>query len=347
MMLSFFFKPKKRRKRVVYIVGRFPQLSQTYIKNEIAALGPEYEVKIIGVSRPNFPDPNPMAHEIISDRKQILQAVKEFKPTVIHSHYVVWMDLVNEISTAAGIPYTTRSHSFDVLGPMYGQPHEAWAKVPHFVNKDNCLGLLCFPFAREALVDIGVRDDKIIDAPPVVATKKFFNRDHNGTAIINVGAALPKKKMDDFIMLSRKVRELEFNLYALGHISNELKQFNSDNDGQVNFPHPVGFDEMPSVYKHHGWLVYTACPTLKTVGWPMAIAEAQASGLGVCMANIRSDLREYVGDSGYFYDDIGELQELIRKPVDQARREAGFENAMKLDVDFHINKLTSLWDKIN
>src|SRR5262249_4676730 len=281
------------------------------------------------------------------DRKEILKAVRRFKPMVIHSHYLVWMDLVNEVSTAAGIPYTTRSHSFDVLGPMYGQPHEAWSKVAYFANRDNCLGLLSFPFARQALLDIGVRNDKIVDVPPVITTKKFLSRDANGTAIINVGAALPKKKMDDFVRLSKQVRDREFNLYALGHISDELKQYNVDHDGQVNFPHPVGFEEMPSVYKHHGWLVYTACPILKTVGWPMAIAEAQASGLGVCMANIRPDLRSYVGESGYFYDDVSELQELIRRPVDPSRREAGFENAKKLDIDNHIDKLTSLWDKIN
>jgi hypothetical protein len=32
----------------------------------------------------------------------------------------------------------------------------------------------------------------------------------------------------------------------------------------------------------------------------MSIAEAQGAGVGVCMANIRPDLREYVGPAGFF-----------------------------------------------
>ena len=36
----------------------------------------------------------------------------------------------------------------------------------------------------------------------------------------------------------------------------------------------------------------------------MAIAEAQAAGVGVCMPNIRPDIKEYVGEAGFVYDSI-------------------------------------------
>ena len=36
----------------------------------------------------------------------------------------------------------------------------------------------------------------------------------------------------------------------------------------------------------------------------MAIAEAQAAGVSVCMPNIRPDIKEYVGEAGFVYDSI-------------------------------------------
>ena len=36
----------------------------------------------------------------------------------------------------------------------------------------------------------------------------------------------------------------------------------------------------------------------------MAIAEAQADGVGVCIPNIRPDIKEYVGEAGLIYDSI-------------------------------------------
>ncbi len=55
---------------------------------------------------------------------------------------------------------------------------------------------------------------------------------------------------------------------------------------------------MPGEYKKHQWLVYTACPQINQVGWPLSIAEAQAAGVGICMPEIRPDIREYIGDAG-------------------------------------------------
>jgi hypothetical protein len=98
-------------------------------------------------------------------------------------------------------------------------------------------------------------------------------------------------------------------------------------------------------YKQHQWLVYTAAFELATVGWPMAVAEAQAAGVGVCMPNIRPDLKEYIGNAGYLYDSISEVAEIIAKPVPDEIREAGFLQAKKSDIQEHKHLLTDLWHK--
>jgi len=46
----------------------------------------------------------------------------------------------------------------------------------------------------------------------------------------------------------------------------------------------------------------------------MAVAEAQASGVGVLMQNVRPDLADYVGP-GFLFDDIEEAHRVVRGPV--------------------------------
>jgi len=103
----------------------------------------------------------------------------------------------------------------------------------------------------------------------------------------NVGAAIPKKNMGDFVALSRLLPEREFNLYALGYRSQDLEELNRTLAGRVNFVPPVDPEDMAPEYKKHAWLVYTASPEKATVGWPMALIEAMASGVGACMQEDR------------------------------------------------------------
>jgi len=111
----------------------------------------------------------------------------------------------------------------------------------------------------------------------------------------------------------------------------------------VTFHPTVEPEAMPAVYKQHDWLVYTADRQLASVGWPMAIAEAQASGLGILMQNIRPDLRQFIGPAGFLFDDIHQARRILSQPYPQEMREAGFEHCRKSDIQRNIGKLTALW----
>ncbi|MGB3655588.1 MAG: hypothetical protein WBA41_30870, partial [Rivularia sp. (in: cyanobacteria)] len=215
----------------------------------------------------------------------------------------------------------------------------------HRINHELCLGVLAFPFARQYLEAYGVRPEKIIDCFPVVNYELFHDKSANGDAIMNTGAVIPKKKMEDYIKLSTLVPEKQFNLYALGYRVDELKSVNESKGNPVNITLPIEPNEMSPQYKKHQWLVYTADFTLATVGWPMAVAEAQAAGVGVCMPNIRPDIKEYVGEAGFIYNSIEEMVDIIKKPVPKDIREAGFLQAKKSDIQEHKHLLTNLWDK--
>jgi glycosyltransferase involved in cell wall biosynthesis len=160
---------------------------------------------------------------------------------------------------------------------------------------------------------------------------------------MNIGAAIPKKRMEDFIDLASVNSELRFDLYGVGHSIDQLARYNDSKGSPVSIMPPVEPDEMPGEYKRHRWLVYTASRELATVGWPMAVAEAQASGVGVCMPNLRPDLREYVGQAGILYNSIDEVTDIIRRPVPDDMRDMGFHQARKSNIFEHKVLLTDLW----
>ncbi|HWP92267.1 MAG TPA: hypothetical protein VNN20_08740 [Thermodesulfobacteriota bacterium] len=344
--------------RVMYILRDFPQLSHTYEKNEIEAVKDECDIRIIAMKRPNISYKNHVPFSYISNLGMIREAIEEFRPHVLHSHYLDQTHILAKLSSQTNVPFTIRAHSFDTIWPgkksslfdyirLPGRdfiPHVIRKGMPS-INDDLCLGILSFPFTRPTLERAGIRSEKIYDCYPVVNYRLFHDRSPNGQAIMNTGACIPKKKMEDFIRLATLVPNMEFNLYAIGYKLGKISRLNKSVGSPVNIIPPIEPEDMPREYKKHRWLVYTASHKLKTVGWPMAVAEAQASGVGVCMPNLRPDLREYVGDAGFLYNSISEVVDIISRPFPEEKRQIGFEHARKSDIFEHKVILTSLWRK--
>ena len=223
-----------------------------------------------------------------------------------------------------------------------------WGKIKNEVISNTvsnplCLGVLAFPFTRPYLEANGARPDKIIDCFPCIDFNRFYDRSPNGDKIMNVGACIPKKRMEDFLELGLRMPEKEFDLYPVSYNVANIVQKNQAMGSPIRIHSPVEPSLMPAQYKKHQWLVYTADRQINTVGWPMAAAEAQASGVGVLLPDLRPDLKDYIGDAGYLYKSIDEVVEIISEPVPENIREAGFENARKSDVYDHKTLLTNLW----
>lgn len=194
-----------------------------------------------------------------------------------------------------------RSHSFDILG----EPTEKFEESAKFINSSYCAGVLGFPSLLPRLEAAGIKREKLIASYPLIAYDRFFDRSENGDGIMNVGACIPKKKMEDFVHLAADMPDLKFDLYAMGYQRDDIEKLNGDLGSPVNMIAPVEPRMMPAEYKKHRWLVYTGTRKIPTVGWPPAVAEAQASGVGICMKRVRPDLEDYVGGGGYLFDHIG------------------------------------------
>ncbi len=333
--------PGRRRPRILYIVQEYPQISETYIENERRVLAERYSIAVIALAQADLPFDNPAHYQVVSpgDTQRFRAAVRGFAPDVVHGHYFHLLPLVVRIARNNGVPCTLRCHSFDILS----QPEEKLRLAATAANDDACLGILSFPFTRPILERLGVRPAKIHDCWPVIDFDRFHDESPNGHGIMNVGAAIPKKNMADFLRLGALLPKRALTLYAMGYEIDRLREMNAAIGGNALIVNGVQPADMPAEYKRHEWLVYTACATRRSVGWPLAVAEAQASGVGVCMQAIRPDLAEYVGDCGYLFDTVEDARRIVSQPFPEAKRQRGFEHARRSDIRSHIRILEDLW----
>lgn len=358
------------KRRIMYLLTSYPQLSQTYVNVEINAVKDDYDLAVLATHSGDFEDDRPLPYRILNETNAIVEAVREFKPHVLHSHHLLNVELVSAVAHATNTPFTFRGHSFDAMQQRYVnersnairalrggniRPLFRWAlnrhvpshlQRPALFNDDLCLGILAFPYTRPFLEKSGIRQDKLIDCYPVIDYQMFYNEGPNGDGVMNVGACMPKKQMEDFVYLGKRMSGTHFDLYPIGHITEQIRQINLAEGEPVIIHEPEQHRFMPSIYKAHRWLCYTASRHYGTVGWPIAVAEAQAAGVGVLMPNLRPDIQDFLGGAGYVYNTLDEAKKILSQPLPDEIRSRGFEQAKLSDIQKHKHLLTDLWDSI-
>lgn len=351
-----------RKPRVMILLADYPQIGQTQIKNEIEALEQDYEIGIVtrAISQTRYANHRP--HGLARTMEEFVAHVRAFRPDVLHAHYLSELAFLGELSRRTDVPFTVRTHSTDTIGlrkqGLKGRIRQIIRRQPllenapwfrralQAVESELCLGVLALPCARPWLQRAGMRANKLIDCFPVVRIAHFDDRSPNGDAVMNIGFFTPERAMPDFLRLARKVPGRQFNLYTMGPNADRLQMQSAATGTGVNFLGPAEPEAMPAEYKKHRWLVYTADLGDPAIGWPTAIAEAQAAGVGVCLPNLRPDLAQYVGEgAGILYDSIDELPAIAAAPVPDEMRERGFLQSRKSDIEGHKHLLTDLWDK--
>ena len=257
--------------------------------------------------------------------------------------------MLEKLAHKYGIYFTIRTHSFDILNAS-PQDLKAYCKA---ANSPWCLQVICFPAFKKILIKYGLNEEKIIPCWPVINYKRFYDPEKpiSTKRILGVGAALPKKDYKKFVDLAANMRDsgFEFNLHITGYEVGSIQAYNRQRGNPVKTIKHVHQEEMPEIYRQHDWLVYTSIPKVNGVGFPLSIAEAQASGIGVCWQELpgrREEQLEYLGGAGYLFKSIEEIPALIQQPYPEEMRLKGLENAKKCDIESHKVLLTQAWDSI-
>ncbi len=196
----------------------------------------------------------------------------------------------------------------------------------------------------------GVSKRTVNSAWPVVKIKRFYNAEKPSITgrVLCCGAGVEEKKAHrDFVDLAVLMKDsgLDFDLYTKGNDTDNFKVYNESKGSPITitFSEPEG---MGAVYRNHDWLVYPSSTRIARVGLPVSIAEAQASGIGVCwqeMPGRRQEQLDYMGGAGFLFKAIDEVPEIIGQPYPDEMRKRGLENSKKCDVDIHKQMLVETW----
>ena len=351
-------------KRIVLLYNGYPRLSQTYQIDEaeelirrghtVLIVSWGWELYIISNTAP------PALHVRNPLLPGPLSQIAAFQPDVIHAHYMTNVDVCIQLSNAlGGVPFTIRTHSFDVLG--IGHDHFQKA-VKSLSGAGAFRGAIIFPSYRERFLAAGASSEKLIVSQPSISVQRFLDAGSTDAAaqasaswpptrIMSGGAFLPKKNIAGFIAIAQKIHEIypdcEISYYSVKEAPDYYEKIIALNRAAGN---PVIFrtiqrEQMPAEYVRHQWLIYGACPTLKTVGYPLMIAEAQAAGVGVIAYHLRPEMADYVTDAGYLYNTPEDIIRLIKQPFDATRRAAARALAAeRYDIRKNITALEDAWD---
>jgi glycosyltransferase involved in cell wall biosynthesis len=359
-----------RRLRALYFIVQYPTFSETYMHEEIRSLRDQYDIKIITYRVTEYPRRDPFPYQVIeygesclvygpiekvnqdfSSRKQkaflkkVDAVIEEFAPDVMHAHYFGMALLLRKLAERYHLPFTLRTHSMDMLS----EPPEKIKALCDAANSPWCRRVLAFPAFRSWLVDRGLHADKVASCWPVINFARFYQPERRPRAgrVLCAGPAIQKKAHKDLVDLAVLMHGsgLSFDLYAKGH---ELESTRDHNERagtvvRITYADP---DDMPKVYPEYDWLVYPASAQINKVGLPTAIAEAQASGLGVCWQELpgrREEQLEFLGGGGFLFRSVDELPAIISEPYPEPMRLRGLENARKCDIEGHKALLTEAW----
>jgi hypothetical protein len=333
--------------KILLLYKGYPRISHGYQIEESVEINKNHQIMIISFEWELFTKCDKHLPYIYNSPIKEINNIKKFKPDIIHSHYLDTIDVCVQLSNILQIPFTIKSHSFDILKNNYGESK----KYIKIINDTKlCLKIIVFPEFFETLIKMGVKEPKLLSMYPIIDTDKFINLEiENGPHIMSGGAFLPKKNIKGFILLSKKIKEKypekQISYYSVMENKSyydEILKFNKINNEPVKFI-TVQPEEMPLEYKKHQWLIYSACSKEKTVGNPLMVAEAQASGVGVIMYKLRDTLRGYITENGYLYNTDEEVLEIISNNFDPEKRIKATEMSKRYDKTEQIKLIENTW----
>ena len=362
--------PRTDKPRVLCFTETYPEFSETYMHEEFVAISKDYEILLVTLHKSLFPRANTLPYVRImyrdehlsygnfervnldfTNRKQqkflakLDSVIEQFKPHVMHAHYLYLAWLLGPLSDRWGIPWTLRTHSFDMLEKNRAKVHAGIdaLKSPH------CKAVFTFPEFEHEFLSRGLPRERVHTAWPVVNIDRFYNEAPREPTkkVMCAGPCITKKAHTAFIDLASKMADTgyQFSLYAKGYYADQVNEYNRSLGSPVSirFAEP---ETMSRVYRNYDWIVYTSDTRMNRVGLPASVVEAQASGIGVCLQELpgrRQAQLDFLGGGGFVFESIDDVPGIITQPYPEEMRRAGLEASKRCDVRRHKQTLDRIW----
>lgn len=326
--------------KVLYALTHYPQLSESYIRGEILAVrqyGVEVEVWSEDGVGATFESEVPVHRGDLSD------VVAQFKPDLMHAH---WIDVgvrYGKLLKDCDLPVTVRGHGFE-FSPNYVQELELDEKVKtiylfqHFAAQ--CVSL----------------SSKVKPLPSVFMPEYYFpSQNKDRRLVLRAAASLKTKDLITFFETAKLCPTHRFVLavaraYHFEFYVDELKVLNESLGNPVEILVDVPLEKISEIIRSAGIYMHTAGQ--QPFGMPVSICESMATGCYV-LARKSPASAAYTGNAGDLYETPEEAAEYIQKTMqwsdDEWKKAAirSIDQAYKNHVNLRIVRpLVEDWHQI-
>ena len=295
-------RPVRPGLRVLYSVWHWPQLTESYVRWEA-----EY-MRRRGVDVLICPEVSEVAawfeSELPVTNEPFERALEQFRPHLIHAHWLGHALQFAPLATRHGLPLTVRGHGFEMsaeavrvlqaepsVRSLYLHPH--WPR--HFSDQS-----------------------KLRSVATGFAPHLYYPSPKDRRLVFRTAAALPSKDLKLFIDLAAECPEFEFVLAVAPALRCEeylveLVEYNRSRKNPVRLLVGLAHEEVARWLRTAGIYLHTIAPE-SNIGGPISIAEAMATGCYV-LARRLDPLEKYIGPAGGFYESHAEAVERLRETL--------------------------------
>lgn len=289
--------------RALWAVWNYPQLTETYIRCELAAMrrwGVEVEVwsEIIDTK-------SPYASDVLVHHGSLAETIERVRPDVVHVHWLNKGKDYRDIIVRAGLPMTIRGHSYEF----------ATKSVKKLLKDDAIRSVYLFPhFAKQIKANHKIRPmTSAFNEAWFSATK---NKDRR--LVLRTGAGKPTKGLESYLEIASRCPDHRFVL-VLGLLPNHddyverLLSMNRQLGSPVEIRLNVSNEETAELMRTAGIYLHTYGDE-EPFGMPVSIAEAMATGAYTMVRDLPG-ASEYVGIAGALYRSNDEAVTLIQRTL--------------------------------
>jgi glycosyltransferase involved in cell wall biosynthesis len=295
---------RARRQRPLRIVahnGLYPQITETYIGDELEALR-RCDIDIV-LSRSQPAVVESASRIDVPLYESLVDAIDAHDPDLVLAHWAGVAIDARGVCVAAGVPMAVRTHSFDGdIGP--DQLIDQW-----------CIGTWHTP-SRDLTHPRQFRLPTLIVDPPTDTHTGRRDR-----SVLSVSAGLPKKGWPTLMDAMRKLPDTTMEL-IVGHTNGFewIPAFVADCAAERGLSPAVridvSYDEVQSAMRSEGVLVYAINPS-EHLGQPRSIIEGAIAGIPLVVPDHPS-MKRLIGECAHFYDrgDAGSLAAALADALD-------------------------------
>jgi len=334
--------------RVLYALEDYPVLSETYIETELDYFL-ERGIEIAAWVR--RPDPKRPPWRIPVFEGSIRNAVKSWRPDLIHVHWFVMAPCVT--GEGLGVPITIRAHSFeysaDAVRTFTFHPGvRAIFLFPHlldvFLGSPRGAGI-----TKEALAG------RVIPLPSAYNEKMFYPEPKVPRTVVRATAGLNGKDLESFIDTAKGCPEAQFTL--IRSIPKEddscvrnIVGRNQSHGSPVQILTEVPREEAAAIIRRSEICLRSNHPQGHTFGMPISIAEAMGSAT-IPVVRDHTAARGYVGDAGLYFNTVSEAVSRIRLVFSDVHlaeklRAASVERAKRHASPVVLEEILKVWSTI-